>query len=551
MQKQVRFIAANAVFYFQTVCCCLTFCLFATSTHVAHAEHTKKPKPPNIVIVMADDMGYGDTQPYNAESKIKTPAFNRLAKEGVLFTDAHSGSAVCTPTRYGLVCGRYAWRTRLKQSVLFGYSEPLIDTDQQTMGSVLRTAGYETACVGKWHLGLGWQGQDDAPKKTNQFGPFGSKHNRVDYSKPVTDGPTHHGFDYSYIIPASLDMSPYVYIENDKVTAVPEAVVKQSPFPKFYRKGEKAPDFKIIGCLDHLTDKATDYISEKAKTDKPFFLYFPMPAPHKPVIPTKKFQGESKLGPYGDFIKQVDAAVGRVIDSIDEAGIAENTLFVYTSDNGSFMHSNENKPDHVQDEKQQRYSPENHRANGALRGTKADVWEAGHRVPFFVRWPKTIDGGKHCKKTICHVDILATVCEITDAKFSRDLKKGAPDSYSFAGSLMDRFEETKRPGVVNHSIGGMFAIRRGEYKLVLGNGSGGRAKPRGENFGKPYQLYNLDKDLSETNDILQDHTEMAAALEEELKSIGGDDIAWPKEDANEGEKKMEKSENKKQPETIK
>ena len=478
---------------------------------------------PNIVVILADDLGYGDVQPNNSDSQIPTPAFQRLAKEGVTFTDAHSGSGVCTPTRYGLVCGRYAWRTRLKRGVLGGYSKPLIDRKQQTIGAVLRSAGYHTGCVGKWHLGLGWQWQESLPKNINNFGIAGSR-GLVDYSKALIDGPTHHGFDESYVIPASLDMSPYVYLKNDRVTEIPSRLIDAVRFPKFYRKGEIGPNFKHIECLSHLLGKANDFIRENSKTDQPFFLYFPMPAPHKPVIPMERFQGRTPLGPYGDFVVQVDWTVGEVLKTLDETNTSENTLLIVTSDNGSFMHryDQSDMEDHVENEQVQGYRADHHLANGFLRGTKADVYEAGHRVPFFVRWPGRVKRGGSSDKIICHTDILATVAEAAEANFD---SSSSEDSFSFLHSALDQPDDAreKRPMVINHSAAGMFAIRDGNWKLILGDGSGGRQQPKGKPFQRPYQLYNLKSDLGETTNVIDKHPEIERKLIETFEIIAHGD----------------------------
>jgi arylsulfatase A-like enzyme len=478
---------------------------------------------PNIVVILADDMGFGDVQPNNPNSKIPTPAFNRLAKEGVNFTDAHSGSGVCTPTRYGLVCGKYCWRTRLKRGVLGGYSPPLIKSEQQTIGAVLRKAGYHTGCVGKWHLGLGWQWSKQKPDNLNSFGIAGQK-GSVDYTQPITDGPTHHGFDESYIIPASLDMSPYVYLKNDRVVGLPTDIIESSPFPKFYRKGEINKQFSHVDCLSHLLGKAQDFIRTQSATEKPFFLYFPMPAPHKPVIPMDSFRGKTTLGMYGDFVAQVDWTVGEVLRTLDETKIADNTLVIVTSDNGSFMHRYDDPktPDHLDDESIQGYRPEHHTANGKLRGTKADVWEAGHRVPFFVRWPaKSIRSGE-CGDTICLTDIMATAADAAGAKFD---KAKSPDSFSFlSNAFADREQNHQgRPHVINHSSGGMFAIRKGDWKLVLGDGSGGRQKPKGKPFQKPYHLFNLKSDIGETNNVAEQFPEIERELTDAFEKIANGD----------------------------
>ncbi|MDG1872883.1 MAG: arylsulfatase [Mariniblastus sp.] len=478
--------------------------------------------PPNIVVILADDLGFGDVTPNNPDSKIPTPSFERLAKEGVNFTDAHSGSGVCTPTRYGLVCGKYCWRTQLKRGVLNGFSKPLIDEEQQTIAGILKAAGYRTACIGKWHLGLGWQGDDKQTK-------------RVDYSKPITDGPTSHGFDESYIIPASLDMSPYVYVKNDQATTNPSETINARGFPKFYRKGEIGVDFEHVNCLTHLLNQANAFITAQAKTNQPFFLYFPMPAPHKPVIPEDRFRDKTAIGPYGDFVHQVDWTIGEVLKTLDSTDAAAKTIVIVTSDNGSFMHRYDDagKRDHTDDESIQGYRRDNHVANGPLRGTKADIWEAGHRVPFFVRWPDKTRAGETESTTICLTDILATSAQIAGAPFE---KSGSPDSFSFAHCFGLPPTQENRPHVINHSAAGMFAIRDGKWKLVLGNGSGGRQTPKGKPFTKPYHLSNLESDLGETKNFAEDYPEVEAGLIAAFEEIVNGDQITPKKNKNSNQK---------------
>jgi arylsulfatase A-like enzyme len=422
---------------------------------------------------------------------------------------------------------------------LGGYSKPLIATDQQTIGSVLQAAGYHTGCVGKWHLGLGWQWKAKSPNNINNFGIAGER-GMVDYAQPITDGPTHHGFDESYIIPASLDMSPYVYIKNDRVTEIPEKVIDGVNFPKFFRKGEISSDFKHVDCLSHLMEKANEFIREQAKTDKPFFLYFPMPAPHKPVIPMQDFEGKTELGSYGDFVAQVDWTVGEVMKTLDEAGVEDDTLLIVTSDNGSFMHryDDEETKDHLDDEKVQGYRAANHQPNGKLRGTKADVYEAGHRVPFFVRWPNKTRSNDSSDKTICHTDILATAAEVAGATFDTP---NSEDSFSFLQSALSSptRELTPRPMVINHSANGMFAIRHYQFKLIFGDGSGGRQKPRGQAFKKPYQLYNLEEDLGEAKNMLDENpntvhkADLVEIMTNKFEELAhGDQISPPKKKPN-------------------
>ena len=460
---------------------------------------------PNVVIVLADDLGYGDVQPLNPQSSIATPAFSRLAKEGITFTDAHTPSAVCTPTRYGLLTGRYCWRSRLKRGVQNGYGKPLIEDDRATLGSVLRSAGYQTSIVGKWHLGLGLHGDERS----------------LDLSKTLTHHPGHLGFDHSFVIPASLDFPPYVYFENGNATTTKTANQSAVKFPAFTRKGPRAVDFDLRGCLDRLTDEAVAVIERMKESDKPTFLYFPLTAPHKPVLPNEKFAGSTELGPYGDFLRQVDATVGRVIGALDKGGVLDNTILIVTSDNGSFMrHLEPGQKDHVDDDTIQGYRGDHHLANASWRGTKADIWEAGHRVPFFVRLPKRKHAGSKVSQVVGLVDVMATLAENLDV----ELPAGAgEDSISFAAVLDNPQLQSTRPPLICHSSGGMFAIRAGKWKLIAGNGSGGRQQPKGKPFAEPWMLVDLESDPGEQSNVAGQNPEVFERLKKELLEIKGND----------------------------
>ena len=460
---------------------------------------------PNILLVMADQMAPHFTSTYG-HPVVKTPHLDALAAAGMTFTDAHTPSAVCTPTRYGLLTGRYCWRGRLERGVINGYGARLIEPERRTIGDLVRDAGYRTGIVGKWHLGLDW------PKTA-----AGGKD--IDFTRPVGDAPNALGFDYSYIIPASLDFPPYVYIENSRVTASETVDQPAQKFPAFLRRGPRATDFVMIDALDHLAARAVAFVAEHGGTEQPFFLYFPLTAPHKPALPHPRFVGETGLGPYGDFIVQVDATVGAVLQAIEVAGVADNTLVIYTSDNGSYMHrfDEPGRKDHVEDATVQGYRPEHHRANGPLRGTKADIWEAGHRVPFIARWPGHIAPGSTASRTICLTDVLATCAELVGRDLPDDM---AEDSFSFLATLRGEVAPA-RPAVIHHSANGTFAIRDGRWKLVAGNGSGGRQRPRGKPFARPYELYDLAVDLAEARNVIARHPEVAERLEAELERIRG------------------------------
>ncbi|MEM1305001.1 MAG: arylsulfatase, partial [Planctomycetota bacterium] len=426
----------------------------------------------------------------------------RMAMEGMRFTDAHSPSAVCTPTRYGLLTGRYCWRTRLKKGVLFPpRDEPLIEPDRATIASLLGGQGLRTACIGKWHLGIDWA-----------RGGGGA----VDFNRPFRFGPTDVGFDEFFGIAGSLDMIPYAFFDGHDPVGPVTAEQPQLPFPRFVRNGPRSATFSCQQALGELTDRCADFITANARVGRSFFLYFPMTAPHKPVWPSEEFIGSTALGPYGDFIAQVDASVGEVLDALDRSGVAGETLVLFTSDNGSFMRLvGAGEPDHTADEKIASFDPANHRPNGPLRGTKADIWEAGHRVPFLARWPGRVAPGSIVDETICHVDVLATVAEL----YQQATPDDAADSYSFAPLLLGDPAAYDRPPVVHHSGAGMFAIRDGRWKLVLGNGSGGREKPAGKPFREPYQLYDLEADLGEKNNVAGRYPDVVQTLSQTLDTF--------------------------------
>lgn len=460
---------------------------------------------PNIIVIMADDMGYGDVQALNPQSTIPTPYLDSLAENGMRFNDAHSPSAVCTPTRYGLITGRYCWRSSLTRGVLNGYSKSLIDPDRVTIADICKSAGYHTGVVGKWHLGL-------------DFAPHSNPNQKFDFSKPVGNTPNAYGFDYSMIIPASLDFPPYLFVKNDKVLELPTETQEAIPFPAYLRSGEISPGFKPEDILDNLAEYAVEFIDRMAQSDNPFFLYFPLTSPHKPVLPENRFVGSSGKGLYGDFIIQTDWTIGQILQALEKNKIEDNTLVLFTSDNGSFMYrlAADEDEDHVSNPSIQAYSESSHMANFIFRGTKADVFEGGHHVPFLVKWPARIRAGSVSDRVTCHVDILATIADITGTEIP---DKMAEDSFSFKMELMEEEVTSPRPPVINHSANGTFAIRQGSLKLILSNGSGGREKPSSKPFQKPYQLYDLDMDPREQRNLIHSNPETAQILESQFISI--------------------------------
>ncbi len=451
-------------------------------------ESKKEGKYPNIVYILADDLGYGDVSALNKNSKIHTQAIDKLADEGMIFTDAHSGSAVCTPTRYGILTGRYAWRSRLKNGVLWSYDEHLIDTGRITVASLLKSHGYNTACIGKWHLGLDWA------KDTN---------NRVDYSKPIKNGPNSNGFDYFFGITASLDIPPYVYIENDRVTMQPKDTIEANSGKAFWRRSEIAPDFKMEEVLPKLTSKAVTYINQQKENNAPFFLYFALPAPHTPILPTVKFQGKSKTNEYGDFVLMVDDVVAQIEKAIKLAGLENNTLIIFTSDNGCSPGADFKELDSL-----------GHHPSHVFRGAKADIYEGGHRIPFIAKWPGKINAKQTYDYTICLTDFMATCAAIVGDSLPSN---AAEDSYNFLPVLLSENSVVPvREATVHHSVNGSFSIRQGKWKLIFCAGSGGWSSPRPKETKKlglyPVQLYNLEKDIAEENNVAEHNPEVVKRL---------------------------------------
>lgn len=452
---------------------------------------------PNIVYCFADDMGVGDISCLNEKAAFKTIHLDRLAAQGMRCTDAHSSSAVCTPSRYSVLTGRYNWRSTLKQGVTGGYSQPILEKGRLTVASMLREQGYRTACVGKWHLGLEW------PLKEGGIASTYQDETQVDFAAPITDGPINHGFDYFYGISASLDMPPYVYIENDKATTVPTRTQTVQGGKAYMREGLIGDDFDPTEVLPHLTGKVESLIGTYAQEDKPFFIYFPLPAPHTPILPTEAFRGKSGTNAYGDFCLQVDDTVGRVLAALEKHGLADNTIVVFSADNGC-------SPMADFDE----LAAFDHNPSYVYRGMKADIFEGGHRVPFIVRWPGVIAPGSQSDQTVCLGDLTATMAAIT----GYDLPDtAAEDSVSNLPVWDGSATTSVREATVHHSINGSFSIRKGQWKLEMCPGSGGWSVPRPnrpeENVGLPaIQLYDLSRDIAEQHNVQDQYPDVVADL---------------------------------------
>jgi arylsulfatase A len=476
----------------------LFLALFSQSA-AADFAHTR----PNIVVILADDLGIGDPRCYNRESKIATPNIDRIAREGMRFSDVHSASSVCSPTRYAILTGRYAWRTRMKSGVLQGYSRALIEPARPTIASLLRDAGYETAGFGKWHLGF------------QEFGATRKESDQpVDYARPLRPGPTTAGFDEYFGIPASLDMPPYLFVENDHPLEMPTGRIGGSGDTKyargpFWRGGAIAPSFRHADVLPRITERAIKFLDRQARTEKrnPFFLYFALTAPHTPYLPSDRFVGQSRAGDYGDFVAMVDDAIGEILGALDRGRLTDETLVIMTSDNGA------------------RWTPEEirqfgHRANFNNRGQKSDAFEGGHRIPFIVRWPGKVRAGSTSDELGCLVDLMATCAESAGVALPFN---AAEDSFSLLPAILSkRLDRRIRDAVVHHSGSGTFAIRSGQWKLILGLGSGGFTPPvrlvpkPGEPAG---QLYDLARDRQEATNVYSQNPEIVRDLTSKLERI--------------------------------
>ncbi|WP_066219922.1 sulfatase family protein [Formosa haliotis] len=454
----------------------LLLCCRCTSTSKVEARVL-----PNVVLILADDMGYGEIEALDPEqSKIPTPTLNRLASEGMVFTDAHTSSSVCTPSRYTMLTGRYNWRTRLQSGVVQGGAQPLIAADRMTLGHLFQKQGYNTALVGKWHLEYQYQVPDSlkaiTPKK--EAGKFLAN---VPIGTKIPDGPITRGFNSFYGFHHSRAMSSFV--RNDKIT-------------------EEIPVVDVLPTLTQEVSRLIDTKAQDAKNGKPFFIYFAQNAPHTPIVPSKEWVGKTDLGKYGDFVAQTDGSVGKVLEALERNGLSENPIVIFTSDNGTSKLAN--IPE---------LQSKGHYPSAGLRGSKSDLWDGGHRVPFIVRWPNQVEAHSQSEQLICLADLMATFADY----FSFEIPEyNAEDSKSFLNALFGKSLEYPRNEIVHHSIEGRFSIRQNEWKLLLAPGSGGWSSPKDfealEASLPEMQLYNLNQDLGETTNLVAQYPEKVDAL---------------------------------------
>lgn len=453
---------------------------------------------PNIILIMADDMGYGDISALNTASGILTPNLDNLCREGMRFNQAHAESALSTPSRYGIMTGQYCFRGPLKKGVLGGYSKPIIDKSKSTLPKMLKSAGYQTAVIGKWHLGLGWATTDGAAADGNN----------TDFSRPLDYSPNDIGFDRSYILPASLDMSPYVYV-SDHIVEDREIVDEPGSDPAPYRghvwrAGKASKSFDNTKALTHFTEESLNYIKEHADDEKPFFLYMPLVAPHTPWLASERFKGKSSAGDYGDYMLDVDNVVGDVMRTLADIGIKDNTIVIFTSDNGSHW----NKED---------IKTYGHKANYIWKGMKSDIWEGGHHIPLIIRYPALVRRGSSSDELVCLNDLYATLADFTGANTPAG---AAEDSYSFLNALNGGHSE--RQEVVVESGEGYFGIIKGGWKYLDCSGSGGWSQKENCDM-PPGQLYDIYADPGETENLYYDYPSKVTELKNLLYNIQGRD----------------------------
>jgi len=478
------------------------------------------PTPPNIVFVLADDLGIGDVNCYGKDRcQIETPGFDRLAAEGMRFTDAHTAASVCVPARMAIMTGRYPWRfSPPRPSGPWGFLNPRLKTDRFTLGDLLQSAGYRTACIGKWHLGTLMPTLDGKNQGSDN----------VDYSKPLTIGPQQYGFHESFILPGSLDMYPYAFARNNVWQG---EITAQKGWSAFNRVGPAAEDFEDVKVLNTFSTEAESFIAQQAepgRDGKPFFLYLALTAPHTPVSPRPEFEGKSRLGIYGDFVMETDDCLVRVLDALDRQGLSENTIVIASSDHGAGLYAGRRRkatPNQLRE-----LEEDGHYSSGIYRGYKFSIYEGGLRVPFVVRWPAVVEAGSECDSLVAQQDLMRTFADICGISLADDQ---APDSVSFLPQLKSRPESSRKSMILRSTQ--RFAIRFGDWKLALCPGSGcpgrfgnkpeaavawkqareafGRPAERSDLKGAPFvQLFNIARDPGESDNLAAEHPDRVRTM---------------------------------------
>jgi len=487
-------------------------CLFLSGISAA--------KQPNVLILYADDLGFGDLGCYHENSKIPTPHLNQLAKESVRFTDGHSSSGICTPSRYALLTGRHHWRDF--HGIVNAFGGSVFETERLTLPEMLKEKGYATAVIGKWHLGWDWGAVRNkevkattvvnGKRKKQQFGP-----EAFDWSKPIPDGPLAHGFDY-YFGDTVINFPPYCWIENDKVVKAPDTIMETSKWKPIKegnwecRPGPMISDWDPYENIPTTTKKGVEYIEAQAKTEKPFFLFFAYPSPHAPIIPNDEFDGKSHAGPYGDFVYETDHSIGQLLKALEDSGQAENTIVIFSADNG---------PEHYAYARDQKFD---HWSAHPFRALKRDVYEGGHHVPFMIKYPGVTEAGTVNEALVSQVDIMATLAAVSGYELPDE--NAAEDSHDLLPLLKGEVKSV-RTSHVHNTFDHTYAIREGDWVLVVGK-SGHHSRvdkkwlekhgyPKVE--GKGPRLFNLKEDIGQRNDVAADHPEKVKAMQALLKKI--------------------------------
>lgn len=469
-----------------------------------YAVDAPKPAKPNVLVILADDLGYGDVQCYNLQrGKIPTPNIDRLAAEGLRFTDGHSSSGVCSPSRYAILTGRYHWRTRLQAGIVGVFGDPLIAPERLTIAGLAKQHGYRTACVGKWHLGRDWgiPQEKRALFQPGKASPSITDEHRAAWQevflKPIAGGPTTRGFD-EYFGTDVPNWPPYCFIENDRTVGIPSEFLPAALLRDHQAslQGPALKDWKLEPILPTLGDHACEFIARQTKAKQPFLLYLPLTSPHTPLAVNDAWKGQSGLGlAYPDFVMETDALVGRVLEAIRQSGIADNTLVIFTSDNGCAPYIGAKDME-----------AKGHFPSGPLRGYKADVWEGGHRVPFVVRWPGVVKPGSVCQQLVHQADIMATVADV----FRTNLPDNAgQDSFSLM-PLLQGDDKPIRQHAVSCAAGGVAGLRKGPWKLIF---------ERDPQSNSDVQLYNLDDDIGETKNLAAAKPELVAGMKTLMENL--------------------------------
>jgi arylsulfatase A-like enzyme len=486
--------------------------VFTTLTNCAKVEN----KPPNIVIIYADDMGYGDLNCQNPDSKIPTPNLDKLASEGIRFTDAHSSSGICSPSRFALLTGMHHWRRQ--HDIVNSFGKPFFNDSDVTLPHVLKQNGYTTACIGKWHLGWDWEFKNEPFGEVMQWGSSRKFYNPedIDWSKPIAGGPLERGFDY-YFGDDVINFPPYAWIENNRIFEAPTEVMdinnvgfetKEGEWE--FRPGPKVKGWNPYEVLPKLTEKAVEWVKNQSR-NKPFFLYFALPSPHAPIIPNDDFLGKSAAGGYGDFMFQTDWVAGQILKVLEEKGFENNTIVIFSSDNG---------PEHYAFQRAEKYG---HFSMGELRGLKRDVWEGGHRVPLIIKWPGHVKKGAVSDMLFSQIDLMAT---LTAALGIEIPENAATDSYNLLpGLLGEKTDLPVREVLIHNTFAKRWAVRKGPWLYI--NDKTGQHTEMPESFKKirgytDFEtnglLFNLEKDPEQRVNLYEEYPERVREMEQLIDS---------------------------------